>query len=320
MTGTISVVIPTYNDEATLCATVDSVLGQTRPADEIIIVDDASNIDLGELLGPRTDKLRIIRHAENRGSGASRNTGLPETTGDYVLFLDSDDIIYPDFLAISAQILDDNPHAGACFSNFHRHNALERAPAPLPPDSPAPAPTGEIFTPEAGVSFYLSHTGSILLSFALIRRESIIASCRAYGAFDPTLVINHDFHWFVRFLQKNNTVYVNIPMGRYLLRPGSLSSHELALWQCRTRALESLIALNNSLRFSTSLSSRLNAMRSSSVRRYARLLASQGRRTLAIKALAAELRFCCEFKTVVQAVLLIFFLEWRTGQQSRGEP
>ena len=94
----ISVIIPSYNAAKWLCSSVASVQRQTRPADEIIIVDDGSMDGTPELcveLGK--EGIRSMRR-ENGGLSAARNSGVAMATGDWFLFLDADDRLYPDAL------------------------------------------------------------------------------------------------------------------------------------------------------------------------------------------------------------------------------
>lgn len=93
----ISVVIPCFNSARWVAAAVDSVLKQTRPADEIIVVDDGSTDDPAAALGVFGDKVRLV-HRPNGGLSAARNTGTQVASGDHFLFLDADDKLLHDAL------------------------------------------------------------------------------------------------------------------------------------------------------------------------------------------------------------------------------
>ena len=94
-----SVVIPTYNRGAVILETLESVFAQTRPVDEIIVVDDGSTDDTADRLGPVRDRIIYIRQ-NNAGVSAARNTGIGAATGDWICFLDSDDVWLPDRMAV----------------------------------------------------------------------------------------------------------------------------------------------------------------------------------------------------------------------------
>lgn len=89
----ISVITPTYNDEKFIKQTIDSILNQTHKNIELIIVDDFSQDSTSEILKFfKDDRIRIFENKENRGAAYSRNLAIAESTGDYIAFLDGDDI------------------------------------------------------------------------------------------------------------------------------------------------------------------------------------------------------------------------------------
>ena len=97
----ISVIIPVYNIQQHLRECLDSVLGQSYPHLQVICVDDGSTDESPAILAQYAQKdprVQVIRQ-QNAGPGAARNTGLEAATGEYVIFLDSDDWFEPDFLA-----------------------------------------------------------------------------------------------------------------------------------------------------------------------------------------------------------------------------
>lgn len=87
----ISCVIPVYNHEEYLADAIDSALAQTVPC-EVICIDDGSTDNSGAIADRYKDKIKVI-HQTNRGLPAARNTGIMNASGDYVLPLDSDDIL-----------------------------------------------------------------------------------------------------------------------------------------------------------------------------------------------------------------------------------
>lgn len=108
----ISVVIPTYNRADLLLQTLDSVWAQTRPADEIVVIDDGSTDDTRARLEPLADahRLRYV-YQTNAHLSAARNRGTRETSGDALLFLDSDDLLFSGALAALEAALTRNPDA-----------------------------------------------------------------------------------------------------------------------------------------------------------------------------------------------------------------
>jgi glycosyltransferase involved in cell wall biosynthesis len=100
----VSVIIPTYNSASTLARAVDSVLAQTRPADEIIVVDDGSTDETEALVKERFPQVRYHYH-ENRGLAATRNAGAKLAQGDILGLLDSDDEWVPEKLERQLSVL-----------------------------------------------------------------------------------------------------------------------------------------------------------------------------------------------------------------------
>ena len=110
----ISVVIPLYNKEKSITKTLDSVLAQTYTDFEIIVVDDGSTDNslnvVVRIMELYRDKIRVI-HKENGGVSSARNRGSREAKGEYVAFLDGDDIWHPDFLQEMVRLIHDYPGA-----------------------------------------------------------------------------------------------------------------------------------------------------------------------------------------------------------------
>lgn len=89
-----SVLIAAYQAAATIGGAIESALAQTLPAHEIIVCDDGSTDDLQAALAPYRERL-IVVHQENRGEGAAKNAAADRASGDYVAFLDADDVYLP---------------------------------------------------------------------------------------------------------------------------------------------------------------------------------------------------------------------------------
>jgi glycosyltransferase involved in cell wall biosynthesis len=97
----VSVVIPAYDRAHLIGRAVSSALAQTYRNFEIVVVDDASSDGLAAALGQFSDpRLRCITHSHNRGAAAARNTGVTSARGEFVAFLDSDDVWVADKLAV----------------------------------------------------------------------------------------------------------------------------------------------------------------------------------------------------------------------------
>lgn len=109
-TPSISVIIPCYNSEGFVAKTVHSALQQTHPVKEIICINDGSSDGTLEVLRSIAgEEGRVHVHDQpNRGICAARNVGLEEASGEYIAFLDHDDILHPEKLEHQAQLIEDS--------------------------------------------------------------------------------------------------------------------------------------------------------------------------------------------------------------------
>lgn len=113
---TVSVITPVYQVEKYIAATVQSVLDQTYPNLELILVDDGSPDRSIEICQQFQDpRIRIVRQ-ENRGACAARNHGIRVAKGDYLAFLDGDDLWLPQKLEKHVEHLENNPKVGLSYS------------------------------------------------------------------------------------------------------------------------------------------------------------------------------------------------------------
>lgn len=115
----VSVIIPAYNRAHLLGRAIDSVLAQTYPHLEIIIVDDASIDHTKELVDSyqaRDNRIRYLVHERNKGPSAARNTGLAAATGNFIAFLDSDDEWLPERIERHIEVFDRHPDCHIVYS------------------------------------------------------------------------------------------------------------------------------------------------------------------------------------------------------------
>lgn len=106
----VSVVIPTYNSATVLPDAIDSVLAQSRRADQIIVVDDGSSDDTAEVCHRYGKAVDYLRQA-NLGASAARNTGIAAARGNWLAFLDADDVWMPRKLEVQLDALAGHPEA-----------------------------------------------------------------------------------------------------------------------------------------------------------------------------------------------------------------
>jgi glycosyltransferase involved in cell wall biosynthesis len=112
----VSVVIPTYNRAKYIAEAVESVLKQTYPYIETIVVDDGSTDDTSRILEDFGDRIEYIRQ-ERKERSSARNRGIRNAKGEYVAFLDSDDVWCPEKVSEQVRVLKENPEVGAVYTD-----------------------------------------------------------------------------------------------------------------------------------------------------------------------------------------------------------
>lgn len=220
---TISVVIPLYNRREEIARALASVLRQTRPADEIVVVDDASRDGSAEAVAALGEaRIRLLRHEGNRGAAAARNTGITAARGDWIALLDSDDEWVPEKLAIQLEALAHAPDASAAGVTGYvirdYRTGEERAFMPRPQDA---ALAALVWGCPLGV-------GSTLLA-----RRSVFAEV---GLLDEALPRLEDWEWLMRYLPAHSLQALPQPLT-IVHKKGDPSRAQVFAAVARIRAL-----------------------------------------------------------------------------------
>ncbi len=214
----VSIVIPTYNRARLLREAVQSALAQTHTDREVIVVDDGSTDETADVTAEFGDAVRYLRQ-ENAGVAAARNHGASVATGDYLHFLDSDDILHPQAIARLLALMEAHPEAGMAYGQTSMGT-------PGGPPSPLFVPDG---TRPAGVCAgarelrRLLRRNYIHLGAALLRRSV----WERIGGFNPAFQsICEDWDVWVRAATAGGAVgYVPRVVLGYRLQPDGLTSH-----------------------------------------------------------------------------------------------
>ncbi len=210
----ISVVIPVYNGERTIEETIASVLAQTFTDFELIIINDGSQDNTVEVIQKiikETADPRIKLYSySNGGLAASRNRGITKAEGEYISFLDADDLWTKDKLASQYQALQTYPQAAVAYGGT---DWIDEAGNFLKHSSP-PSLSGDIY----GVLLLSNIVGSG--SNALIKRDVLSIT----GGFDESLKASEDWDFLIRLAAKYQFVRIDAPQILYRQSPNSMSS------------------------------------------------------------------------------------------------
>lgn len=217
-----SVVIPAYEAAATIADAVESVLAQTRPPLEIIVADDGSEDRLADALAQYGDAVRHLA-LPHRGVAAARNAGLEEASGDFVLFLDADDVLLPRKLEALTELAVTRPDLDLVSTDVLFETDGRRA----------------------------GRFGAANPFATSDQREAIIRSCfvgwpaarRArlveLGGFDTSLPSAVDWECWIRLILAGSTAGLyDEPLSVYRVHPASVSAHRVDSLRSRARMLE----------------------------------------------------------------------------------
>ncbi len=181
----VSIVIPVFNRSAAVRKTLDSVLSQEFVDWELLIVDDGSTDDTPEICAGYLDpRVRLIRQA-NQGQAAGRNLGLSLARGEYVAFLDHDDLWHPEKLRLQVGALDKDPASGVVYGRV-RHVDEDGGDHGIVRGHEA---EGQIY-----VDLLVHHNFLYTMSLPMMRTALV----RDVGGFDPSTDISDDLDLFLR--------------------------------------------------------------------------------------------------------------------------
>ncbi len=205
----VSVIIPTYNRIQLIGNAVDSILAQSFGAHEVIVVDDGSTDGTGRFLQRKyAERVRYLGKT-NEGPSVARNAGLELVTGDWVGFLDSDDLWCRDKLEWQLRALAVFPECGVCFTNaqFINDPRLETTTF---------AHAGKSFAGEIGklpdTLRFVANPPHGIWSPTLIARTEII---RQIGGFDSNLTLCEDDDFIFRLGTVTQFCFVNRPLALF---------------------------------------------------------------------------------------------------------
>jgi glycosyltransferase involved in cell wall biosynthesis len=159
----VSVIIAAYNAASTIAATLDSVIAQTFTNFEIICVDDGSTDRTRAILGEYSDRVRVV-HQANSGPAAARNHGARLSSGEYLAFLDADDLWMPTMLERTVAALDADPSLTLVYCNASVSDSEGV--------SIGTALTGKGFDHAPSLNELLTQLWPLMPSAALVRRDA----------------------------------------------------------------------------------------------------------------------------------------------------
>ena len=208
----VSVIMPSYNSEQFLPATIDSVINQTFTEWELIIIDDCSSDNSNKIIEyymQRSEKIKLISLESNCGPAIARNRGIGEAKGRYIAFLDSDDLWYPDKLLKQISFMKEH-NAALSFTGYYHI------------DEKSGTVIDQMYIPDK-----INYSG--LLKQNIIGCLTAMYDTQKLGkVYMPDILKRQDFALWLTILKKIPYAYgLNEPLAYYRVRTASVSSNKI---------------------------------------------------------------------------------------------
>ena len=223
-----TVIIPAFNAEKTIARALDSVFAQSYPPHEVIVVDDASKDSTKAILDTQYEgRIKYFQKLFNSGSSVARNTGLDAATGDYIAFIDADDIWHKDKLMLISTILQSKPNISLFYHPYTQEQILNKR---LPED----------------ITVYKLPFIKLLPGNVIATSCAIIRNDPAFR-FESSMRYTEDFDLWLRIGYKYKIYFIKIPLTqifRAFTSKGGISQNK---WKMRTgemTAYRRLVHLN----------------------------------------------------------------------------
>lgn len=199
----VSIIMPAHNSASYIADSINSLLSQTYNNMEIIIVDDGSTDNTAVLISGIANQSISVRYIyqKNLGPSAARNRGIKEARGEFIAFLDADDICMPDRIEQQMKALMAEPDAGLVFCRMNSMAAAKEI-------------KGKNFIKKLLIRNYIGSA-----SVVMVKKECF----DKVGLFDETLAVAEDWDMWLRIARRFDCSYIDKPLVKMRLREGSQS-------------------------------------------------------------------------------------------------
>lgn len=226
----VSAIVPAYNAGEFIRETVSSALAQTFTALEVVVVDDGSKDPVGWIT--ELDPQRVRYHAKaNGGPASARNLAVKMARGEFVAFLDADDLWDPTKVERQVRALEANPHAAFAYGAFRGIDGQGRP----RPRVPKERPSGDVAEPLFMYNF-------VTTSSVMVRRQMFLDA----GGFDesPDLISVEDYDLWLRLAERHQAAALDGEIGSYRITDASLSRNFARMYRGERLVLERAVARN----------------------------------------------------------------------------
>lgn len=216
----VSVIMPAYNARPFIEEAIRSVLTQDYPNIELVVIDDGSSDGTPELAEQYGHRVKVLRQ-RNAGPAAARNRGIAEASGEFIAFLDADDVWLPGKVALQVQYLQDHPDVGVVFGAFVRWHCQ--------PDGSFSAPLSATNTACKEFELVPEHSGWVYTALlfdnvihiitAMIRRTVV----EEVGNMNESLSTGEDYDFWLRVSQEFRADKLTRTLAYYRMHAASIT-------------------------------------------------------------------------------------------------
>jgi len=223
---TVSVIIPTYNRAHLVGRAIKSVLDQTYQDFELIVIDDASTDNTEEVVKSFNDeRIKYLKHDENKGGAAARNTGIKVARGEYIAFQDSDDEWFSQKLEKQMKVFEAaSPEVGVVYTGFWRIESNKKI----------YIPSEKVARKEGNIHAELLRGNFVDTPTAVVKKDCFAK----VGIFDERLPRLQDWELFIRISKDYHFKCVDEPLLISYYQPHSISADQSALIRALKLILE----------------------------------------------------------------------------------
>jgi glycosyltransferase involved in cell wall biosynthesis len=231
----VSIMMPAYNAAAYIGQAIESVLAQTYPHWELILVNDGSTDETADIAAAYADERIHLIHQENGGEAAARNTALGHMSGDLLAFLDADDLYKPHHLQTAVDYLRHHPHHPSVYMDGHYIDQEGKVMEPLSSQRRGPF-SGDIFEQVVRASDVFGPPTCTVLNRAVVVEHGL--------TFDTDIVIGPDWDFLTHYAQFAHFGYVDESTCLYRVHQSNvtvrvdLERRALYTARCREKAIQ----------------------------------------------------------------------------------
>jgi glycosyltransferase involved in cell wall biosynthesis len=231
----VTIITANYNGSQYLAKAINSVLNQSYPFIEHVIVDDGSTDDSARLIksfGDKDSRIKPILLPQNRGVARARNVGIENSTGKYIAFLDADDMWVPEKVEKQVAVFRQHPNAGLVVTDALSIDENDQI---------LKNKKNRKKTREGVVSLYDYIAGKCHLSInAMTRRECLEKT----GLFNPNYVIGEDYELWMRITREYEYYYLKEPLHLYRFHRNNATRNKLFNRESKIKILEEMVDNN----------------------------------------------------------------------------